>query len=165
MNLKPSALNLVKVSMRDDWSISPCNRSAAKPCLTNDLQTISTSRFRLQKIKPLRGSSFSINLRKVMRFSFCPPPGRLPSECSTITKAWVMVSAVWAGRLTVISFGLLKNFSAKDLISLGIVAENSNVVRIGDNKDTIFSTSGIKPMSNIRSASSITRVRTSFINK
>ncbi len=46
-----------------------------------------------------------------------------------------------------------------------MVAENSIVCRARDTSETILSTSGIKPMSSIRSASSITRMRTSFSSR
>ncbi len=73
-----------------------------------------------------------------------------------------MVGATVAARETVISFGLSRNASARRLISGAIVAENSIVCRVGDTSDTIRSTSGMKPMSSMRSASSMTRMRVSL---
>ena len=66
------------------------------------------------------------------------------------------MSAVVAGRATVILLGLLRNLSASFLISGGMVAEKKSVWRKGGRRPAIFSTSGMKPISSMRSASSIT---------
>ena len=67
-----------------------------------------------------------------------------------------------AGGDTVISLGLLRKRSARRRISGGMVAEKNSVWRIGGSRPTMRSTSGMKPMSSMRSASSITRILTSF---
>ena len=72
------------------------------------------------------------------------------------------VSAAEEDDATVISLGLIKKESASFWMLLSNVAEKKRVWRIRGNKETIFSTSGMKPMSSIRSASSITRILTSF---
>jgi hypothetical protein len=70
--------------------------------------------------------------------------------------------AVVAGREASMRFGLERNCSVRRVISGGIVAENKSVWRFGGIRETILSISGINPISSIRSASSITRMRMSF---
>ncbi len=68
----------------------------------------------------------------------------------------MIVVATEAGRLTVISFGFCRKASANRRISGAIVAEKNRVWRIRGMMETMRSTSGMNPMSSIRSASSIT---------
>jgi hypothetical protein len=60
-----------------------------------------------------------------------------------------------------ICFGLLRKASDRRRISGGMVAEKNKVCRSGGSRPTIRSISGMKPMSSMRSASSITRILTS----
>ncbi len=71
-----------------------------------------------------------------------------------------MVLAVEAGRATSMRTGLCRKSSARRWISGGIVAEKNRVWRVNGTSFTIRSMSGMKPMSSIRSASSMTRSST-----
>jgi len=62
-----------------------------------------------------------------------------------------------AGGATAISTGSRRNASASLRISTGIVAEKNNVCRGSGKRPTMRSTSGMNPMSSMRSASSRTR--------
>ncbi len=126
-------------------------RAGVELVLDSDLYRISTSILRLQKINAFCTFSFRINRRSASRLS-CSATSARPS---------VMVVATVADRETVISFGFCRNASARRLISGPIVAEKNSVCRFFGSSETIRSTSGMKPMSSIRSASSITRMRVS----
>ena len=112
---------------------------------------MSTSRLRLQKISAFLTSSERISRRNASRLS-CG---------STTASDWMTVAAGDAGGATEISTGSCRKASASLRISAGIVAEKNRVCRFSGNKPTIRSTSGMKPMSSIRSASSMTRMRAS----
>ena len=99
----------------------------------------------------LATSSSSINWRSAARLS----------RSATINLCWATVSAGEAGGATVISFGFSRNLSASLRISGGIVAEKNRVWRSFGSRLAIRSTSGMKPMSIIRSASSMTNTLTS----
>ena len=71
-----------------------------------------------------------------------------------------MVLAVVAGRATSIRSGSFRNWSTSRVISGGMVAEKNSVCRRGGSSLQIFSMSGMKPMSSMRSASSMTRIST-----
>ena len=73
---------------------------------------------------------------------------------------WVTSSAGALRRATSIIVGLRMNCSARRLISLEKVAENSKFWRTGGSTARMRSISGIKPMSSIRSASSSTSIPT-----
>ena len=137
---------------RTDCGRSPCSAPAEKPCLVSDLNSTSTSRLRLQKISALRTSATLISVRSARRLS----------ASSTTAKPATMVGATLAALDTVISLGFCRNASARRLISGAMVAEKNSVWRIGETNETIFSTSGMNPMSSMRSASSITRNLVSF---
>ena len=68
----------------------------------------------------------------------------------------MIVVATEAGRVTVISFGFDRKASARRRISGAMVALKNKVWRKGGSMETMRSTSGMKPISSIRSASSIT---------
>ena len=72
-----------------------------------------------------------------------------------------MVDAVCATRATSTILGFKTNLAPILCISSDRVAEKKRVCRILGNSETIRSTSGIKPISSILSASSITRIFTS----
>ena len=148
------ALNLLKVANRSGWLMSPCSDPTLKPCCFSDLNSTSTSRLRLQKIRAFCTSSDRISRRSASRFS----------NGSTTVSPATMVLATLAGRLTVISLGFCRKASARRRISGAMVAEKNSVWRVRGRKPTIFSTSGIKPMSSIRSASSMTRILVSVSN-
>ena len=86
----------------------------------------------------------------------------LVRRCCTMTSPCTTVAAGEAGGATATSFGFIRNASASRRISGGMVAEKNSVWRIFGSSDTMRSTSGMKPMSSMRSASSITRILTSF---
>ncbi len=71
-----------------------------------------------------------------------------------------MVLAVVAGGATSMRSGSLRNWLTRRVISGGIVAEKNSVCRRGGSSLQIFSMSGMKPMSSMRSASSMTRIST-----
>ena len=142
------ALNFDSVANRSGWLMSPCNWPTLNPCRFSDLYRISTSRLRLQKMRALETSSVRIIRRSASRLS----------RSSTTAKPATIVDATLAGRLTVISFGFDRNASANRRISGAIVALKNSVCRVFGRKPTIFSMSGIKPMSSMRSASSITSI-------
>ena len=71
-----------------------------------------------------------------------------------------MVAAAVAGRVTSMRTGSLRKVSTRRLISDGMVAEKNSVCRRGGSSLQIFSMSGMKPMSSMRSASSMTRIST-----
>ena len=149
------ALNFDRVANRSGWLISPCSWPTLNPCRFNDLYRISTSRLRLQKISALVTSSVRIIRRSASRLS----------RSSTTARPATIVDATLAGRLTVISLGFDRNASASRRISGAIVALKNNVCRDFGKKPTIFSTSGMKPMSSMRSASSITSILVSVSNR
>ncbi len=159
------ALNFPIVSMRADCTMSPCKVAELKPCFLKDLLRISTSFFRLQNTSAFLTLSCFISLRSCARFFFCKPARSRLVLWVIIKRPWVIVLTKVAGGEIVISFGLIKKISAKRLISAGMVAEKNKVWRILGMTETIFSTSGIKPMSSIRSASSITNIFTSLSNR
>ena len=73
-----------------------------------------------------------------------------------------MLVAVVVSGLTDISLGLITKFLPICLISSERVAEKNKVCLIFGSSLVIFSISGIKPISSILSASSMTRILTSF---
>ena len=95
---------------------------------------------------PVDTSSLRIRSRNTSRFFI---GATSTSFCS------ILMFAV-AGLATSIYFGLDRNLSDSFLIGGGMVAENSSVCRLVGNLVQIFSISGMKPMSSIRSASSMT---------
>ena len=72
----------------------------------------------------------------------------------------MIVAAVEAARATSILTGLCRKASASRWISGGMVAEKNSVWRVKGTSFTMRSMSGMKPMSSIRSASSMTRSST-----
>ena len=118
-----------------------------------------TSRLRLQKISALLTPSLSMTLRSAARLVLW-----VPSPLTTIS-SWTTFSAGVDGGAVTISFGLFRNASASRRIAGGIVAENSSVCRLRETKETMRSTSGMNPMSSIRSASSMTRILTSLSSR
>ncbi len=76
------------------------------------------------------------------------------SAAETVVQALVKV----AGGATEISLGFIRNWSASRRISGGMVAEKNSVWRSFGSSPTMRSTSGMNPMSSIRSASSMTRI-------
>ena len=87
---------------------------------------------------------------------------RFLSAFSQYTRYCVIVSAGLAGGATRISTGSCNNSFANSLISFGIVAENITVWRTSGIRLAIVRTSPIKPISNIRSASSSTNISISL---
>ncbi len=145
------ALNFSSVEKRTLCGRSPCSAPAEKPCLSRDFSRISTSRLRLQKISAFCTSSERISRRSASRLS-----------CSfTSTSPEVMVVATVAGLETVIVFGLFRKASARRRISGAMVAEKNSVWRLAGSMVTMRSISGMKPISSMRSASSITSTPTS----
>ena len=69
-----------------------------------------------------------------------------------------MFSAVVAARETSTRTGLCRNVSVRRVISGGMVAEKNSVWRVKGTSLQMRSMSGMKPMSSIRSASSMTRI-------
>ena len=116
------------------------------------LERISTSFFRLQKTKPLSMFSVFISFRRASRLS----------DSVVLISAWVIVVAVVAGASTATSFGFIKKASDSRRICLSIVAEKNKVWRSWGTSLAMRSTSGIKPISSMRSASSMTKYFTSF---
>ena len=131
--------------------MSPCKATALNSCRFNDDNKVAISLLRLQKITALLISSERNKARNCSRFCLA---------CVQIRRA-VMVEAVAAGGATEITFGFITNLLPIFLISSDNVAEKNKVWRIIDKVETIRSTSGIKPISSMRSASSITRIFTS----
>ena len=84
------------------------------------------------------------------------------SRSSLDTRNASTVVAVEEARATSISFGLRRNLSASLRIGGAMVAENISVCRLAGSRPMMVSMSGMKPMSSIRSASSITRTVTSI---
>ena len=78
----------------------------------------------------------------------------MTSDCATVAAGDV-------GGVTEIATGSLRNASPRRRISGAIVAEKNSVWRCFGKRPTMRSTSGMKPISSIRSASSMTRMRTS----
>ncbi|OIQ66117.1 hypothetical protein GALL_523180 [mine drainage metagenome] len=79
------------------------------------------------------------------------------AEWSTWMMRWVMRSTVEATGVTATRAGSRSIASASSAISLGIVAEKNSVCRLIGSLATILRMSLMKPMSNMRSASSRTR--------
>ena len=142
------ALNFSSVAKRTVCAMSPCSAPASNLCRVSDLCRMSTSLLRLQKISAFCTFCVRISRRSASRLS-CSATSARPS---------VIVVATEAGRETAISFGLCRNASARRRISGPIVAEKNSVCRVRGSSETIRSTSGMKPMSSMRSASSITRI-------
>jgi hypothetical protein len=97
-----------------------------------------------------------IRSRRRSRFSKSLLP-QATNRCST-------VAAVEDGGATSMRAGFCRNLSASFWISGGMVAEKNSVCRVNGMNLTIRSMSGMKPMSSIRSASSITRSSTPVIS-
>ena len=154
-NLKVPDLNLSSVSIRLDCSKSPCIGAASKPYFFIDFATTSTSVFLLQKIIALVqfSASSSIMLRNNLRFSV---PSKVFLLALNISTDWVIVSEVLAARATSIFAGAERNVFVIRSISGAIVALKNSVCLVKGVRLNIFSISGMKPMSNIRSASSTT---------
>ena len=109
---------------------------------------MSTSRLRLQKISAFCTFCVRISRRSASRLS-CSATSARPST---------IVVATEAGRETAISFGLCRKASPRRRISGPMVAEKNSVCRVRGSSATMRSTSGMNPMSSMRSASSITRI-------
>ena len=124
-----------------------------KPCLTSDLCRIATSTLRLQKMIAFLTFWLAISSRSVSRLAQSSPFGQN-------MKRWVIVLAVVAGGAASMRSGSLRNWLTRRVISGGIVAEKNKVWRRGGSSLQIFSMSGMKPMSSMRSASSMTRIST-----
>ena len=73
-----------------------------------------------------------------------------------------MFSAVVAARETSTRTGLWRNVSTRRVISGGIVAEKNSVWRVKGTSLQMRSMSGMKPISSMRSASSMTRISMAF---
>ena len=140
-------LNLSSSFSRFDWSISPWISPLAKPWRCRLLLSSRTVVLRLAKIIAVSTWSCCKSHRSVSRFL----------RVSTGILNAVMSLLVDAARLTSIRLGLLRNFFASFSIGGGIVAENSMVCRVSGSLSQMNSMSGIKPISSMRSASSITR--------
>ena len=136
--------------MRRCWAMSPCNSSASNPCRRREFRNTVISFLRLQKTSALCTSSCAITWRNAARLSL--------GNLGTDIMVWVTPLAIEAGGATLTSFGLIRNASAKARISAPRVAEKSSVWRMRGNISTMRVTSGINPMSSIRSASSITNI-------
>ena len=102
--------------------------------------------FLLQKMMAVFTSSWARNERTRSFFS----------RFDVSTTHWVMLVLVLAALATSMLFGLSMNWSASFLIGGGMVAENSRVCRDFGSLEQMVSISGMKPMSSMRSASSIT---------
>ena len=148
--LTSPSLNAASVSVRRCCTMSPCSARASKPWRWSEALTISTSFLRLQKISALCTASSRSRTRNATRFS----------SGSTRIIAWLTVPATVAGGATLTSLGLIRNSLPSFLISGPSVAENMRVWRMRGSVWTMRSTSGMKPMSSMRSASSITKTLT-----
>ncbi len=137
------------MAKRADCGRSPCNAPTAKPCLVSERVSTSTSRLRLQNTMAFCSDGSRSRRRRVSRLLYS----------STTTRPVSMVVATDDSRLTVISLGACKKASASLRMAGAIVAEKNRVCRLSGSRLTIFSISGINPISSIRSASSITRIR------
>ena len=133
--------------MRADWSMSPWISPDEKPWLFKLLLSSRTVVLRLAKIIAVA----TLSVRSRWRST-----SRLLRDEATGTLCWAMFALVEAGRATSIDFGLVRNLSASFLIGGGMVALNSRVWRVVGSFEQIVSISGMKPMSSMRSASSIT---------
>ncbi len=116
---------------------------------------MSTSRLRLQKTSAFCTASDRTSRRSASRLSCV----------ATRVSAWVIVVATEAGGVTVIVRGFCRKASARRRISGAMVAEKNSVCRLAGSRATMRSTSGMNPMSSMRSASSITSIRTSDISR
>ena len=145
------SLNFCSASRRADCVMSPCSATALKSCRFSDVTSVLMSRLRLQKITAFFTSSLFSSPRSASRLPF----GAVQVRC------WATVSAVLAGGATSMTLGFETNLSLRVLISSDRVAEKNSVWRSGGSRPTMRSTSGIKPISSIRSASSMTRIFTS----
>ena len=149
------ALNFSSVANRTDCARSPCSTPAENSCFTSDLYSTSASRLRLQKISAFCTSSLRISLRSASRLS-----------CSaTRARPATMVVATEAARDTVMVLGFCRNASDRRRISGAMVAEKNSVCRVFGSRETMRSTSGMKPISSMRSASSITSTRQSVSSR
>src|SRR6516164_3935717 len=136
---------------------SPCSAIAEKPWRTSERCSAATSRLRLQKMIALvKPSAERMTRRSVSRLSCGSRP--------VLTSNWVVVATVVAGRETSTFTGLCRNCSVMRRISGGMVAVKNNVWRVNGTSLQMRSMSGMKPMSSMRSASSITRSSTPDIN-
>ena len=142
----PPALNFSSVENRTDCTMSPCSAPTEKPCRCSDLYSMSTSRLRLQKINAFCTSSDRTSRRSASRLSVS----------ATRASLAMMVGATDAALETVIVLGFFRNASDSRRISGAMVAEKNSVCRLAGSMATMRSTSGMKPMSSIRSASSMT---------
>ncbi len=115
------------------------------------------SRLRLQKMMQLRNASpsASISARRLSRFSRSAPSLRLGVSWTT---RCVTDSAAVAWRATSTRTGFDRKVCVSRVISGGMVAEKNSVWRVNGVRLKIFSMSGMKPMSSIRSASSTTMI-------
>ena len=109
--------------MRARWSMSPCSAPTLKPCLDSERWSVATSRLRLQKMMAfLKLSAPRISARSTARLS----TGSRPDG----TMYWLMVVAAVAGFEASTRTGLDRNWSARRLISGGMVAEKNRVWRV-----------------------------------
>ena len=139
--------------MRADWSRSPCSAAAENSWRTSERCSWATSVLRLQKMMAfLKLSAARIRRRSMSRFSCGLRP--------LLTRSWVVVATVVAGRETSTLTGLCRNCPVMRWISGGIVAVKNRVWRVNGTSLQMRSMSGMKPMSSMRSASSITRSST-----
>ena len=133
--------------------MSPCSAPTEYSCRCSERNTVCTSRLRLQKMIALvRFSAWSIMRRSVARLSKSLEP--------EATMFCVTVSAVEEARATSTRAGLCRNVSTRRWISGGMVAEKNRVWRVKGMSLQMRSMSGMKPMSSMRSASSMTRMST-----
>ena len=63
------ALILSIVFLRTGWGISPCKNSAATPCFSNTVASLSTMRLVLQKIRAVWGCLISKSSKRAASFS------------------------------------------------------------------------------------------------
>ena len=138
------------VAVRWCWSMSPWSAPALKPCRNSEACRIATSRLRLQKMMAFRTPVPRMSWRRTARLAL--------GSTGDLTKRCTMVRAVVAGGATSTRSGDFRKRATRRWISPGIVAEKNNVCRIGGSSEHMRSMSGMKPMSSIRSASSMTRI-------
>ena len=147
-------LSCATVSSRRFWAISPLSAALAYPRASNisDSSTVIV-RVRTKISIPSKGSASRIRVRASTLFSF-----PLTSQCR-----WRILSAADVRSLISICAGSRRCLAAIRRIGSGIVAEKSAVWWSSGVCSNIHSTSSIKPMRSISSASSSTRQLSSSI--
>ena len=136
------------VRSRWAWLMSPLMAAAEKPracsfCASSSVASL----VRAKMIMPSNGSTSRM---RVSASSLCRP--------ETCQQRWRMFSAVRVLASIWISTGDFRYFCAMRLIAVGMVAENSATWRCSGDLRMMVSTSSMKPMRSISSASSSTRV-------